>query len=48
LRQASSETSFCKHLEAVVMSAPDAQEILTRRLNAARAVAKNRRPGESG
>ena len=46
LRQVSGETTFCKHLEAVVMSAPDAQEILTRRLNAARAAAKNRRQAE--
>ena len=46
LRRDSGEASFCKHLEAVVMSAPDAQEILTRRLAAVRAAAKVRRQAE--
>jgi hypothetical protein len=46
LRRVSGEASFCKHLEAVVMSASDAQEILTRRLNAARGAAKTRRQVE--
>ncbi len=31
LRAASGEPDFCKHMEAVVMAAPDAQAILTRR-----------------
>jgi hypothetical protein len=46
LRRASGEPSFCKHLESVVMGAPDAQEILTRRLHATRATAKSRRENE--
>jgi hypothetical protein len=46
LRRVSGETALCKHLEAVVMSAPDAEAILTRRLNAARAAAKSRRQAE--
>jgi hypothetical protein len=31
LRSASAEPEFCKHIEAVVMAAPDAETILTRR-----------------
>ena len=42
LRQASGELDFCKHLEAVVLSAPNAEAILTRRREAARAAAKHR------
>lgn len=42
LRQASGELDFCKHLEAVVLSAPDAEAILTRRREAARAASKQR------
>jgi hypothetical protein len=36
LRAASGEPDFCKHIEAVVMSAPDAESILTRRREALR------------
>lgn len=39
LRQASGEPGFCEHLEAVVLGAPDAEEILARRRQAARAAA---------
>jgi hypothetical protein len=42
LRAASGEMDFCRHLEAVVMAAPDADAILTRRREAARAAAKAR------
>jgi hypothetical protein len=42
MRQASGEPDFCKHLEAVVLSAPDAEAILQRRRAAARAAAKQR------
>ena len=38
MRTASGEPDFCKHLEAVVMRAPDADAILTRRRDALRAV----------
>ena len=43
LRQASGEADFCKHIEAVVSGAPNAEEILARRRAAARAAAKARR-----
>ena len=42
LRQASGESGFCKHIEEVVMSAPDAGAILVRRREAMRAAAKLR------
>ena len=42
LRTASAEPDFCKHLEAVVLSAPDAEAILARRREAARAAARHR------
>src|SRR5438093_9373703 len=42
LRAASREPDFCKHLEAVVLAAPDAKSILERRREAARAAAKAR------
>ena len=41
-RAATGEKDFCRHIEAVVMGAPDAHEILTRRVEAARAGAKRR------
>ena len=48
MRAASGELDFCRHLEAVVMGAPDADAILTRRRNALRAAAGARRaPGEA-
>ncbi len=43
LRVATGEPEFCKHLEAVVLSAPDAEEVLARRREAWRAAAKTRR-----
>jgi hypothetical protein len=42
LREVSGEADFCKHVEAVVMGAPDAEAILTRRRKAARAAARAR------
>jgi hypothetical protein len=43
LRSATGEMDFCKHIEAVVMSAPDAAAILARRRTAIRAAAVARR-----
>jgi hypothetical protein len=43
LRTASSEPEFCKHVEAVVLSTPDAETILRRRREAMHAAAKARR-----
>jgi hypothetical protein len=42
LRTASGEPEYCKHMEAVVLSAPDAAAILTRRREALNAAAKAR------
>ena len=42
LRQMSGEPELCKHMEAVVMGAPDADAILTRRRAAMRAASKAR------
>ena len=42
LRSASKEPEFCKHMEAVVIAAPDAEAILTRRREAMRAAGKAR------
>ena len=42
LRTASAEPEFCKHLEIVVMAAPDAETILTRRREAIRAAVQAR------
>ena len=42
LRDATNEHGFCKHLEAVVLAAPDAEAILTRRRAALRAAAAAR------
>ena len=48
MRVISGELDFCRHLEAVVMGAPDADAILTRRRDALRAAAGARRaPGEA-
>jgi hypothetical protein len=44
LRSASGEPDFCKHVEAVVLSAPNAETILKRRREAISAAAKTRRP----
>jgi hypothetical protein len=43
LRAASGEPDFCKHLEAVVLATPDAEALLRRRQEGARAAAKARR-----
>jgi hypothetical protein len=42
IRKVSAEPEFCKHLEAVVLGTPDAEAILKRRREAARAAAKAR------
>ena len=42
LRSAAGEPDFCRHTEAVVMAAPDAEAILKRRREAIRAAAKAR------
>jgi len=42
IRQASNEPEFCRHLEAVVMGAPDAEGIMARRRESFRAAAKAR------
>lgn len=44
LRSASGESDFCKHLEAVVLSAPNAEAILRRRRDAMNVAAKAGRP----
>ena len=43
LRVAAGEPEFCRHLEAVVMAAPDAAAVLARRRAAALAAARARR-----
>jgi hypothetical protein len=42
LRSASGESEFCKHLETVVMAAPDAEQIIARRRAALRAATQGR------
>jgi len=42
IREMSGEAEFCKHVEAVVLAAPDAEAILERRREALRAAAKAR------
>ena len=42
LREAAGEPEFCRHLEAVVLAAPDADAIMSRRRAAALAAAKAR------
>ncbi len=42
LRAAAREPGFCAHIEAVVMSAPDAEAVLARRREALREAAKSR------
>ena len=44
LRNVSGEREFCKHLETVVMGAPNVEAVLARRREALRAAAKARRP----
>lgn len=43
MRSASGEPEFCKHMEAVVMAAPDAETTLTRRREAMRAGVRARK-----
>jgi hypothetical protein len=43
MRNATGEVEFCKHLEAVVMGAPNADTILARRRQRLRAAAEARR-----
>jgi hypothetical protein len=43
LRASSGENAFCAHVESVVMAAPDAEAVLARRREAARAAARARR-----
>ena len=43
VRRVSGESDFCRHLEAVVLAAPDAEAVLERRREAARTAAKARR-----
>lgn len=43
MRAASGEPDYCRHLEAVVLGTPDAEGLLARRRDAARAAAKARR-----
>jgi hypothetical protein len=47
LRVAADEPEFCRHMEAVVLGAPDAEAVLARRREAARAAAKARARDES-
>jgi hypothetical protein len=42
LRAASGEPEFCKHIESVVLAAPDAEKIMARRREALRAAAEAR------
>jgi hypothetical protein len=47
MRKVSDEPDFCQHLEAVVMGAPNAEGILRRRREAARAASSARQSGLS-
>jgi len=44
MRTTTGELEFCKHIEAVVMAAPDAEAIMTRRRESLRAAAKRAKP----
>ena len=44
IRAASREPDFCRHMEAVVLATPDAEETMARRHDAIRAAAKARQP----
>jgi len=44
MRTTSGELEFCKHIEAVVMAAPDAEAILARRREGLRAAARRAKP----
>ena len=45
MRQMTRESEFCKHIESVVMAAPDAEAIMKRRREAIRAAAKKQQAG---
>lgn len=47
LREAAGEPEFCRHIEAVVLGAPDAEAIMTRRRAAAIAARANNSPAQS-
>ena len=47
LRAVSGESELCKHMEAVVMAAPDAEAVLKRRREAIRAAAKAQRQAQT-
>ena len=47
MRAVSGEPEFCKHIEAVVMAAPDAQAILKRRREGLRAFAEGQKKHEA-
>jgi hypothetical protein len=47
LRAASGEPDLCRHMEAVVLSTPDAAAILKRRREAMKAAAKPRQPDDT-
>jgi len=44
IRSAFAEPEFCRHMESVVMAAPDAEATLTRRRDAIRSAARARTP----
>jgi hypothetical protein len=46
IRQVTGEPDTCKHLEAVVMGAPEAEAILARRREAARAATRGKNSPE--
>lgn len=48
LRATAGEPEFCKHIEAVILAAPDADAILKRRREALRAAGKGRGGGVQG
>jgi hypothetical protein len=48
MRSATGEPEFCKHMETVVMAAPDAEKILTRRREAIRAGVRARKQHSEG
>jgi len=48
LRNVSGEPDICKHMEAVVMAAPDAETMLTRRREAIRTAARARSSKSAG
>jgi hypothetical protein len=47
LREATGESEFCRHLEAVVMAAPGAEAVLARRREALRAAARRATTAEA-